>query len=368
MQNLVKDVLVKHEPIDSIEHYIEVINKYQQKTATASSFLVYRGEPKVYPTSCMPNIFRKKTLYENRFYEKNIYDTMRQNGITDRESYLEIAIDAQHDEFPSRLLDVSYNCMSALYFATTPSYHLSEDEYDSEDGAVYLINVEEIYSPSAKNAKDTFDAIINKSTEWIDDPIFSYDHKFIDYSKQNARIIAQQGAFILFQGNSFVELPSGMRHQIIISARAKKKIRKQLQDLFGIHTGTIYPEATNMVDTLKKKSMFVVDNDFSYLTELERSLKALKRELYYYLDYQLRNSKIKQEVTLSIIIEKIINNYKKELCRHLRTSSDKQVLKLVIEQSKETIMKFCEDMDNYCDISIDCSNWIVFDLGGEDNV
>lgn len=367
MQGLEKDVIVEHEAINSIEQYIFVINEYQKKLASDSSFLVYRGEPEIYKTPCMPNLFRKKTLYENRFYEKNIYDAMRQNGITDKDSYLEIAIDAQHDEFPSRLLDVSYNCLSALYFATTPSYHFKEDDYDSVDGAVYLIDIEEIYSPSANNAKQVFDAIINKTPEWIDDTVFSHDHKFIDYSKQNARIIAQQGAFILFQGNSFVELPRGIIHKIVIPGGAKKKLRKQLYDLFGIHTGTIYPEATNMVDALKKKSMYIVDSVFSHQSELQRSVAAFRRELYYYLDYQIRNRNQGQELVISIVVEKIINNYKKELCRHFNSCLNRNEFASIIDYSKEVVLKFAEDMSKYCDISVECRDWTMFETGGKDN-
>ena len=42
---------------------------------------------------------------------------MSANHLTDGKTYLEIAIDAQHGGFPSRLLDVTYNCIVALYFA-----------------------------------------------------------------------------------------------------------------------------------------------------------------------------------------------------------------------------------------------------------
>lgn len=47
---------------------------------------------------------------------------MSANHLTDGKTYLEIAIDAQHGGFPSRLLDVTYNCIVALYFAITPYY------------------------------------------------------------------------------------------------------------------------------------------------------------------------------------------------------------------------------------------------------
>ena len=58
----------------------------------------------------------------NPFFEKSLFDAMRQNRLTGEKRYLDNAIDAQHGEFPSRLLDVSYNCLTALYFAVTPYY------------------------------------------------------------------------------------------------------------------------------------------------------------------------------------------------------------------------------------------------------
>ena len=87
---------------------------------------------------------------------------MRQNKLSNSDSYLENAIDAQHGEFPSRLLDVSYNCLDALYFAVTPYYHKAADSLDSKDGMVYVFYIDEIFSPSAQNTNDNYNAIINK--------------------------------------------------------------------------------------------------------------------------------------------------------------------------------------------------------------
>lgn len=76
---------------------------------------------------------------------------MSANHLTDGKTYLEIAIDAQHGGFPSRLLDVTYNCIVALYFAITPYYTESETSHDNEDGIVYIFFLEDIYCPTGNN-------------------------------------------------------------------------------------------------------------------------------------------------------------------------------------------------------------------------
>ena len=111
--------------IEKVSDYIQRVSDYIEARKEDRHFFVYRGEPELYPSPCRPGLFRMSTLTENPFFEKNLFHTMRQNKLTGDRSYLENAIDAQHGEFPSRLLDVSYNCLTALYFAVTPYYHLS---------------------------------------------------------------------------------------------------------------------------------------------------------------------------------------------------------------------------------------------------
>lgn len=151
---LQKEISVKHQlgkdPVRDVSDFIERVNGYVQERGKPDQFCVYRGEPECYPTPCRPNLFRRGVLAENRFFEKNLFDAMRQNKLTGEKRYLDNAIDAQHGEFPSRLLDVSYNCLVALYFAVTPYYHTEENSLDREDGMVFLFFLDEIFSPSAR--------------------------------------------------------------------------------------------------------------------------------------------------------------------------------------------------------------------------
>ena len=271
--------------IHNISDYIGRIKRYIYARRDREYFSVYRGEPCIYPTPCRPGLFRSDALTENKYFEKNLFDAMRQSRLTDEKCYLDNAIDAQHGEFPSRLLDVSYNCLIALYFAVTPYYHKKEEELDGEDGMVFVFFMDEIFSPSAQNINDNYNAIINRDREWTQSPLFRKNHKFIDHIKLGPRIIAQQGAFILFQGDVAEDLPQGMYYGIRIPGGAKKLLREQLNRLFGIHTGSIYPETINLVKDLTRKSGWINTQPYSCENELHYTLRQMERELDYYLYY-----------------------------------------------------------------------------------
>ena len=331
-----QNIINIEKPIASVEDYIKTIDMLIDKNSSKERIFVFRGEPQKHSTFCQPNIFRKNVLSTNKFYEKSLFNTMRQNKLSNSESYLENAIDAQHGEFPSRLLDVSYNCLDALYFAVTPYYHKDADSLDSKDGMVYVFYIDEIFSPSAQNTNANYNAIINKDQSWFNGQfIFEKNHKFIDHTKINNRIIAQQGAFILFQGDSPEEIPAYMMNGIVIAHDAKAKIRRDLSRMFGINTGTIYPEIMNFADDLINKSKILITDEFSWENEINYVLKNLKKELSYYFDYLISYGKEKNtaEFYESIqYIEQTVNSYRTGLIKFYNDRSnfkidiDKQLL------------------------------------------
>ncbi len=314
-----QNIINIEKPISSVTEYIQTINMLLTGKAAKERIFVFRGEPQKHITFCQPNIFRKNVLSTNKFYEKSLFNTMRQNRLSNSDSYLENAIDAQHGEFPSRLLDVSYNCLDALYFAVTPYYHNPADSLDSKDGMVYVFYIDEVFSPSAQNTNDNYNAIINKDKDWFNGQfVFEKNHKFIDHTKINNRIIAQQGAFILFQGDSPEEIPAYMMNGIVIDRAAKAQIRKDLSLMFGINTGTIYPEIMNVADDLVNKSKILITDDFSWENEISYVFKNLKNELSYYFDYLASYGKDNRtsEFYESIqYIEQLINSYRTGLIK-----------------------------------------------------
>lgn len=318
---------------------------------------VFRGEPELYPTPCNPYLFRSNTLAKNKLFEKGLFGSMRQNKLISETCYLDNAIDAQHGEFPSRLLDVSYNCLVALYFAVTPFYHKPENAHDDKDGMVFLFFADEVFSPSAPNTIENYDAIVNRQHAWLQEPLFQKNHKFIDHTKSNPRIIAQQGAFILFQGDEMEELPPYMFCGLRIPHGAKPAIREQLNQLFGIHTGSIYPEINNYVEELTRKSGYLNTQDFTFENELRYTLRQLEKELDYYLDYAIDTKDFGshgQQLAVLRHIERVIKSYREgflQLAQHLeRDSEDKDKLCLVrayMEQYNTRLDDFEESIEQY---------------------
>ena len=208
---------------------------------------------------------------------------MRQNEITNSDDFLHNAIDAQHDGFPSRLLDVSYNCLVALYFATTPYYSNKENSMDSKDGFVYAFKYNEAYSPEANNTKEIYLSAMN-SKDILNSSLLCTNHKLIDHCKQNKRIIAQQGAFILFAGDVPEPMPYHQMYGIRVSGAAKQRIRHELKTMFGIYTGSIYPEVELMHEEIKEKCFRMNTSENNLKNNVDAALINWQKEYDYYVD------------------------------------------------------------------------------------
>lgn len=339
------------EPIRNISDYINRVNHYI-KAWPVDSILLYRGEPEVYDKPCRPNIFRKDVMNGNLFFERSLFDAMRQNKLTGEKRYLDNAIDAQHGEFPSRLLDVSYNCLTALYFAVTPYYHKPVDSLDGRDGMVFVFSADDIFSPSAKNINDNYDAIINRDQAWFQGKaLFRKNHKFIDHTKLNNRIIAQQGAFILFQGDEAEELPAYMCYGLRIDGKAKPQIRQELKRLFGIHTGSVYPEIINLVEDLSSKSKRLNTHEFSCSNEMNHALGQLEKELDYYLNYVLDLQELSSEEKNQVLIyiEHIVDSYRKGLLELIWADLDSKPGMLKKNDIEQAVAKYNRAVQAFSD-------------------
>ena len=220
--------------------YIKIIEALRSD----DKIIVYRGETSDHgDTACQPNIFRDGYIDNDEKIEKSILDEMTANHLVEGDSYLEKAINAQHGGFPSRLLDVSYNSLVALFFATTPFYNKEITSSDDKDGYVYVFSLNEMFCPVGNGIQENYKALISDKYKWFSKTtLFNRSFKLIDHIKTNPRIIAQQGAFILFQGVDARRIPGNLYTKIKVKKEAKPQIRKQLKDLFNIHMGTIYPE------------------------------------------------------------------------------------------------------------------------------
>lgn len=357
--------------VSSIEGYIRKVTDII-KEVDEDTTVVYRGEDEVYNTNCQPNIFRKNNLSKNKLFEKNLFDEMSANELTDGKTYLEKAIDAQHRGFSTRLLDVSYNSLVALYFAVTPAIPLPQNEKEKEedgnkpdDGAVYLYFIKKIFCPSGENINSAYDYIVTRKIKWLcEQEIFQKNHKLIDHIKKNKRVIAQQGAFILFQGDEVTPIPECDYQKIIIDKNSKREIQNNLKTLFGIHTGSIYPEATNLINEMTNKSFRIDSEDFNFNTELGLVINTLERELSYFYE-EIVNSvfnKCSEDKLLEKIndIENIIFEYKlgfKQLERdkEIKVKESEEILKAK-RQYNLLIKIFSENISRHiCSVGIEFS-------------
>lgn len=234
----------KNSSIRSVEEFINQVKNIQDQNKGNSKIFVYRGEREDFGvTSCMPNIFREILYINNENFEKSLYEDMFSKGIVSKQSHLDTAIDAQHGGFPSRLLDVSYNALIALYFAT----EFKSEEKISGDSVVTVFNIEEVYIPGTKNSEELFEQLIHTNSSARNIDICAFNHKLIDHMNKNERIKAQQGAFILFQGTEYRAIPDVMYKKIRIDKDSIREINNDLDRLFGLNVGKIYPEVSTAV-------------------------------------------------------------------------------------------------------------------------
>lgn len=281
--------------IKSISEYLEVLSDILEPEKKYG----FRGQYQEY-NGYAPNLFRAKKHLKNEYYEKNVLDKLKSFDPQEYPNdYLITAIEAQHGGLETRLLDISYNAMLALHFAITPHYLLPEESADDKNGEVFIFEIDKLVQPTDTDLIKYYENIISgkcKSNSSRD-----LEHLFIDNFNKNNRIRAQQGAFIMFSGNDYRELPAHMVRRIVVDGNKKKNIRSELKLLFGIDNGYVYPELQNQVQKICKE-----DSNFYYNKNIFNNINDKERI------HETITSRITQEMKVaSKYIRSIgnINNY-----------------------------------------------------------
>lgn len=298
----------KKKEIKDIYSYLEAVQIHTDRMTkiTGLKHFGYRGENENYETHSIPNLFRG-TIFEMyqkiEGFEKNILEEVSSNKLTRHEKNLEIAMDAQHGGFPSRLLDITFNSLSALFFAVTPHYTQNVDRNDDKDGQVIIYAIDKMVTSNSKYINELYDKLITNDiyTQRFD----GYFHYFIDYVELNPRIKAQQGGFILFCGNQHVAIPEWKQTVIKIPGEAKPKLRDQLKRFFDITMGSIYPEPSNKVEYLVEKSNVLVQNP-DHVNSIIDEIRKNTKWYYNRINYLENIDQTKKRNQLIIELERYI--------------------------------------------------------------
>ena len=267
--------------IKSISDYLNIIEKKinKLKKINMNSLFCYRGEDRIHGDNgevyvhSMPNIFRPTNFNkfnEFKWFEKSILDEVKSNNLSKSIDCLEIAMDAQHGGFPSRLLDITFNSLIALFFAITPHYTMKIKEHDNVDGRVIVYAVDKMTTSKTETIMKIYKELVNEKK--YNSRLDAYFHLFIDFVDLNSRIKAQQGGFILFGGNQFVPIPTGKFEEITIPKEFKEELRQQLDLYFGINMGTIYPEPDNKADYIITRAS-KVENNIDYYSMIKEEIE-----------------------------------------------------------------------------------------------
>ena len=270
--------------ISSFEEFISTIQSIQSINRT----LYFRGHSNY---TLLPSIMRKTTWLQHEcdLYNETIIECP--DAFKRCVTHLDYLVEMQHYGLPTRLLDVTKNPLVALYFACT------ENETAQGEFIVFDVETENIKYPKSdtvsilsslplfkKSMKDDllkwaadpamtdFNFNLNATRLLheikLEKPAFKDEIKrhdimncfFVQAEKKNARIIKQDGAFIicgLFSPktnviNQYRYKEFGKVQVYIIDKDAKSEIVDQLNKM-SINRAQLFPEIQDVTTHIKNK-------------------------------------------------------------------------------------------------------------------
>lgn len=196
-----------------------------------------------------PGVLRDKSHALN---ERKYIDELTRNfpdEFKNRDSEFDNLVKCQHYELPTRLLDVTSNAMTALFFAV-------RDIDETCDACVYIFPVNK---SNIKRPSEDIDKLIEELTSSKSDKhVKTINFNNIDCIAprlNNPRIIRQQGAFFLFKDAYKIGevIAPTADYKIIIPKEKKKDIQEELEN-YGVNEMFFFPELTTAANYLKAKA------------------------------------------------------------------------------------------------------------------
>lgn len=269
----------------NVESVTDFIQKIFSNQNDESSINFYRGHSN-YKYKLEPSLFRKKL--DGSFHylenENTIYNELLTQNYSEFDtdsSTFDRLVRMQHFSLPTRLLDISTNPLTALYFACKGGKALSGDvisiqvprvkmKYFDSDTATCIANLCKLTNKDKESLSvgelDVNHKIAEKKLYHCikdDKPYFreaieegSINEILCIKGKiTNSRINAQSGAFLLFGLDAVLEDKNNFGFDIIhylIEPNNKEKILKEL-DLLNINESTLFPYLENSAKYISNK-------------------------------------------------------------------------------------------------------------------
>lgn len=239
------------------------------------SIIAFRGEPQDYKaTKLLPSLYRRNLSIKQ---EIKLFDLLNDYQVIGEKekTNLQKAIAAQHYLATSRLLDITFNVLVAIYFAT--AYE------DDEDGYLYVFCLPQHFSPSSKYIEKYYnDMLLEDQNELI----LKKNFKVVTHGHFNERIKLQRGGFIFFPASNITRIPNCFYKRIRIDGKQKEKIRKQLAEFFSVYESTIFPEKDKLSDVIFEginKTLEGCNTENILESELDSYFENLEYEINSYI-------------------------------------------------------------------------------------
>lgn len=255
----------------------------------------YRGHYNADKYKLIPSVFRGNDLIKEDFYYHSIKVQCSESFVNC--NHINQLAQMQHYNCPTRLLDITSNPLVALYFACK-NFHCNNCDH-SEKGEIFVFAVKEsdilyydsdralmlsciprfTYADKTDMYKACYDKIrtgkifdssnnvqvIERLYHEIRTEVPSFDKKmqpidlltprFVQPLKMNARILKQDGAFII-SGLSNNNVEAEKKLLDLVDIRIKVTNQEQIideLDSIGVNEASLFPEVDKVADYLKSK-------------------------------------------------------------------------------------------------------------------
>lgn len=297
--------------IGQIKQKVMELSSRHRTYLKTEPLIAFRGESNDYgDTKLTPSLFRNGSYVAK---EAHLFELFCDYSIVDQNaSNIEKAIETQHYASISRMLDISFDILVALYFACEHA-----GEYD---GYVYVFAFPEHYSPHSKYIEEFYTNVLEGKHI-----AYSRNFKVFSHSFTNDRIKAQKGGFIFFPGKEFHPLNECYYDRVTILKDDKAEILSDLETLFQITTATLFPEKDKIAKVITKRF------ENSTYSSKEVSIKNEIESFFGRIDYELK-----------ILRAKGKTSDKKKIMRWLRKEQD-DLVSYVVQQIETNSIRLTEE-------------------------